>query len=89
MKTISFAIIIMVFIGTLEGCSSDTITRYYEVKDFWKKNNVTYDQAKHDFFVCEEKAKNAAERETQIGGLTEACMKLKGYQWGTYRWMIQ
>jgi len=67
---------------TLTGCAS---TPVYQIEKFWKKDNVTHIQAKREFFDCKETAKSTAERETQVGGLTESCMTLKGYKWGVYK----
>ncbi|MCP5142802.1 MAG: hypothetical protein H6926_00895 [Chromatiales bacterium] len=69
-------------ISTLSGCASGPS---YIVEKGWVKQGVSYEQARRQLFDCKEKAKANAERETQIGGLTESCMTLEGYAWGEYK----
>lgn len=81
MKKVLFSI--PVIVGVLvSGCASAPV---YEVEKFWKKDEVSLEQAKRDFIICKEKAKKHAERDTQVGGLTENCMQLEGYKWGEYK----
>lgn len=72
----------IILISTLTGCAS---TPSYEIEKFWKKDQVSYTQAKKEFIDCKETAKSTAERDTLVGGLTESCMTLKGYKWGVYK----
>ena len=76
-STLSAALIVM-----LPGCASGPS---YTIEKGWVKKGVSYDQAKRLLYACKEKARANAERETQIGGLTESCMTLEGYTWGEYR----
>ncbi len=69
-------------VTTLSGCATGPS---YTIEKGWVKEGVSYKQAQRQLFDGKEKAKANAERETQIGGLTESCMTLKGYRWGEYR----
>lgn len=85
MKKIALSVATIGLVASLSGCSS---APSYQIEKFWVKDGVSQEEAKKQFFDCKEKAKTAAERETQIGGLTEHCMQLDGYQWGEYRTKI-
>ncbi|MGH1460440.1 MAG: hypothetical protein ACRBB6_00225 [Neptuniibacter sp.] len=81
MKKVLPAISVVLMV-TLSGCASGPS---YTIEKGWVKKDVSYQQARKQLFNCQEKAKNNAERETQIGGLIESCMTLEGYIWGQYR----
>lgn len=72
-------------IATLSGCASGPS---YTIEKGWVKQGASYEQARKQLFDCNDKAKAAAERETQVGGLTESCMALEGYKWGEYKRII-
>ena len=86
MRKIALSTFTAALITTLSGCSS---TPSYNIEKGWVKKGVTYEQAKIQLFDCAEKAKATAERDTQIGGLTESCMALEGYTWGQYKTAIK
>lgn len=86
MKKIALSTLTATLIATLSGCASGPS---YTIEKGWVKRGVSYEQARRQFFDCKEKAKANAERETQIGGLTESCMTLEGYAWGEYTRRIQ
>lgn len=72
----------IILISTLTGCATGPT---YHIEKFWKKDSITHMQAKQEFIACKETAKSTAERDTQVGGLTESCMTLKGFKWGVYK----
>lgn len=82
MKKIALSTIAAALITSLSGCASGPS---YTIENGWVKQDVSYELARQQLFVCQEKAKATAQRETQIGGLTESCMTLEGYTWGEYR----
>jgi len=82
MKKIAISTALAAAIVILPGCASGPS---YIIEKGWVKKDVSYEQAKVQLYNCKEKAKANAERETQIGGLTESCMTLEGYTWGQYR----
>lgn len=86
MKKPLFLTISIAFFLTMAGCASGPT---YKVKEGWVKQDVTYEQSRRDLFYCQEKARSNAERETQVGGLTESCMTLEGYRWGEYKTRIR
>lgn len=86
MKKVALSSLTVALIAVLSGCASGPS---YEIKDGWVKEDVSYEQSRRQLFDCQEKAKNNAERDTQVGGLTESCMTLEGYKWGTYRTPIR
>lgn len=61
----------------------------YRIEQGWVKEHVDQTQAKQTLYNCAEKAKAAAERVTQVDGLTESCMALEGFAWGEYRTALQ
>ena len=73
-------------VTVLSGCASGPS---YRIEKGWVKNGVNQEQARRQYFDCQEKAKSNAERETQVGGLIENCMTLEGYKWGEYRTVIK
>lgn len=85
MKKVVLSSFGVALILTLSGCASGPS---YRIEHGWVKQDVSYEEARRQLFDCQEKAKANAERETQIGGLTESCMTLEGYKWGTYRTRI-
>lgn len=85
MKKWALSITTAALVATLSGCASGPS---YSIEKGWVKKDVTYQQAQRQLFDCKDKAKAAAERDTQIGGLTESCMALEGYTWGKYRRII-
>ena len=82
MKKIALSTLTAGLMMSLLGCASGPS---YTIEKGWVKEGVTYEQARQQLFACKEKAQAAAERETQVGGLTESCMTLEGYTWGEYR----
>lgn len=86
MTKIALSSITAALIITLSGCASGPS---YKIENGWVKQDISYEQARRQLFDCTEKAKTMAERETQVGGLTESCMTLEGYKWGTYRTIIK
>jgi hypothetical protein len=82
MKKIALSTVAAALVTSLSGCASGPS---YTIEKGWVKQDVTYEQARQQLFVCKEKAQAAAERETQVGGLTESCMTLEGYTWGEYK----
>jgi len=82
MKKAALLTIAATLVTTLSGCATGPS---YTIEKGWVKEGVSYKQAQRQLFDCKEKAKANAERETQIGGLTESCMTLNGYRWGEYK----
>lgn len=82
MKRIALSTVVFAFIATVSGCASGPS---YTIEKGWVKEGSSYEQAREQLFDCQQKAKANAERETQVGGLTESCMTLEGYTWGEYR----
>lgn len=82
MKKIAYSAITAALIASVAGCASGPS---YEIEKGWVKQGVSYEQARKQLFDCKEKAKANAERDTQVGGLTESCMTLEGYSWGEYK----
>lgn len=82
MKKIALSTITAGLLASLSGCASGPS---YTLEKGWVKQDVSYEQARQQLFACKEKARATAERETQVGGLTESCMTLEGYTWGEYR----
>lgn len=85
MKKIALLIFTAALTSVLAGCVSGPS---YNVHQGWIKQDTTNEEARRQLFDCQEKAKINAERDTQIGGLTESCMILEGYKWGTYKTRI-
>ncbi|WP_155996750.1 hypothetical protein [Thioalkalivibrio sp. ALMg11] len=85
MKGIALSFFTAGLVVALSGCASGPS---YKIEKGWVKEGVSYEEAQRQRFDCREKAKDNAERETQIGGLKESCMTLEGYEWGTYRTKI-
>ena len=81
-NTMRNIVCIVAFAFLFSGCATGPS---YKIEQGWVKENIDQAQAKRQLFDCKEKAKSAAERETQIGGLTESCMSLEGYSWGEYK----
>lgn len=79
MRTFILCVVTSLYIS---GCAT---APSYKIQEGWVKESVDQAQAKKQLFDCMEKAKSAAKRETQIGGLTESCMSLEGYSWGEYK----
>jgi hypothetical protein len=86
MKKILLPTVVTALLTTLTGCATGPS---YTIEKGWVKENVSYEDAKLQLFNCNEKAKLAAERETQIGGLVESCMALEGFKWGEYKRRIR
>ena len=86
MKIIALSTFAIALISAMSGCATGPS---YQIEKGWVKRGVSYEQAHKQLFDCKEKAKYNAERETQVGGLTENCMTLEGYKWGEYKTEIK
>lgn len=85
MNKIALKLLVVAMAAGLAGCSSGPS---YVMEKGWVRSGTSYEQAKRQLFFCNEKARDAAERETQVGGLVESCMALEGFKWGVYRTRI-